>query len=126
MQPLVDIEKTPYEIHDSEVKEDKEATRSRNETHRQALNRGPKIIDTDTKARQMLMSKIEMLQSLDVNSLENASLEQLVKLFKIIEDTTNQARREMKMQEIQTSSKTGKTMSEAFEKLKERDWIVQI
>jgi hypothetical protein len=34
MQPLVDIEKTPYEIHDSEVKEDKEATRSRNETHR--------------------------------------------------------------------------------------------
>jgi hypothetical protein len=38
MQPLVDIEKTPYEIHDSEVKEDKEATRSRNETHRQALN----------------------------------------------------------------------------------------
>jgi hypothetical protein len=38
MQSLVDIEKTPYEIHDSEVKEDKEATRSRNETHRQALN----------------------------------------------------------------------------------------
>lgn len=120
MQPLVDIKKTPYEIHDSEVKEDKEATRSRNETHRQALNQGPKIIDTDTKARQMLMSKIEMLQSLDVNSLENASLEQLVKLFKIIEDTTNQARREMKMQEIQTSSKTGKTMTMTGIKQEER------
>lgn len=68
----------------------------------------------------MLMSRIEMLQSLDVNSLENASLEQLVSLFKIIEDTTNQAKKQMKMQQIEMTSKTGKTMTMTGIKQEER------
>ncbi len=111
MQQLLDNEKTQYVIRDGEIKEDPEIIKSQKEAREKMLQQSPKIVDTNEKAKTMLMSRIEMLQQLDLNSLEGASLEQLIQLFQIIENTTDQVKKEMKMQEIQMSSKTGKTMT---------------
>lgn len=96
------------EIQDDEVKETES---QRIERVKNALSSGQIVNDTRSRVSSMLMSKIETLSNLDLDSLQNASMEQLTKLVQIMEDTVNDARKQMKMTEIkQVNSKTGTVM----------------
>lgn len=96
------------EIQDDEVKETES---QRIERVKNALSSGQIVNDTRNRVSSMLMSKIETLSNLDLDSLQNASMEQLAKLVQIMEDTVNDARKQMKMTEIkQVNSKTGTVM----------------
>lgn len=96
------------EIRDDEVKETES---QRVERVKKALSSGQIVNDTRSRVSSMLMSKIETLSNLDLDSLQNASMEQLTKLVQIMEDTVNDARKQMKMTEIkEVNSKTGTVM----------------
>lgn len=96
------------EIQDDEVKETES---QRIERVKNALSSGQIVNDTRSRVSSMLMSKIETLSNLDLDSLQNASMEQLTKLVQIMEDTVNDARKQMKMTEIkQVNSKTETVM----------------
>lgn len=96
------------EIQDDEVKETES---QRIDRVKKALSSGQIVNDTRSRVSSMLMSKIETLSNLDLDSLQNASMEQLTKLVQIMEDTVNDARKQMKMTEIkQVNSKTGTVM----------------
>lgn len=96
------------EIQDDEVKETES---QRIERVKNALRSGQIVNDTRSRVSSILMSKIETLSNLDLDSLQNASMEQLTKLVQIMEDTVNDARKQMKMTEIkQVNSKTGTVM----------------
>lgn len=96
------------EIRDDEVKETES---QRVERVKKVLSSGQIVNDTRSRVSSMLMSKIETLSNLDLDSLQNASMEQLTKLVQIMEDTVNDARKQMKMTEIkEVNSKTGTVM----------------
>ena len=110
MEEIVQNTEHNYVIRDSEVKEDAQLKAERQENIRVGM-KDVKVTDNSGYAKDLLANRIKMLQSLDTDTLESASFEQLNKLVGILQDTVSQVNKNIKMQELEVrQEKTGRMM----------------